>query len=99
MIVLSGCASQKAIQTSNWHIEYLQQDLADCKERTIVYSDSLRLIRGLAIDEITKINTANNELKAMVKDFILSSEESIADSILKKYEANYKFPDGRTIGK
>ncbi|NQV19009.1 MAG: hypothetical protein HQ534_10745 [Armatimonadetes bacterium] len=99
IMLLSGCASQRVLQTQKWHIGYLQDDVSKYKLESEAYSDTIRIIRAKATEIINKQTESTNILKSVVRDFVIVSKESIADSILIRHGIAFELPDGNVIGK
>jgi len=101
-IVLSGCASQKSLQIQKWHNSYLttmtlrlETRNDELEDKIEAYIDSVKAVRRIAriiIDD-------RENLKSIARDFIVVTEESISDSILKSHGIAYELPDGRVIGR
>ena len=85
LVFLVGCVSQKALQTQKWHIEYLQVDLQNYKKLSAAYADSLKSTRTLAISTINQQNAKIKLYEPLIREFIVLSNSTIVDSLLKKY--------------
>ena len=95
IILLSGCATQKTLQMQKWRTEYIETELSECKAESKAFADTLYEVRKEAVSIIKQDEVTIKMYQSMINDLILNSETTIADSILKKYNASFKLSSGR----